>query len=237
MVAGAASMASPAAATSTPAAEAGMGGGVGGSDQAANHEGSVGAPRKLERESNEVAAGVIGVRLGGADPELARDDHCRPGLRLELESRHIDDGQILGRDSNPVEDLSKELALIGGLHAGKNLTGQGEIAPPPLRQRDLFLREDELPFTRPDGEVVALATEGLKVQSKCPVPQVRLEGVQMDQPQPRADVEEGAGEVPLVPAQVIEDRVVLPEAARDLTTGRPVPPALAQGPLEGPDGP
>ena len=56
----------------------------------------------------------------------------------------------------------------------------------------------------------------------------------MDQPLARPHPPEGAGEVVVVALEVLEDRVVPPELARDGAAGGPVAPAAPEGVLEAP---
>ena len=101
---------------------------------------------------------------------------------------------------------------------------------PGLGEPELELREAQLPLG--PGEAEAVGAVLVDPEGERPVPEVRLERVEVDQALSGADPPEGSSEVPVVALEVLEDRVVAAELPGDRTAGGPVAPAPPERVLE-----
>ena len=201
--------------------------------EAAHHQGGVGATGQLEGQARAAGAGV-GAPLQ-LDLQVARPDEQAPVLALELEATDALDAELLGRQALVRQGALEPLALGVDGDVLEALAGQAQGAVPVEVHVELAVREDLGPLERAADSRTAVPGELRHVGGHGPVPDVRLEGVEVDQSQARGDVEEGPGEVLGLLPQVLEDRVVLSVLAGDLAAGAPVSPGAAQGALEGAD--
>ena len=203
-------------------------------DEAAKHHRRVGPPREREGEPQHPPAAELVVLLGRTDPEFHRPHDRRARLRLQLEARDVRQLEVLRAQLHPLEDALEERSLLRIVHAVKALTGKDQRLVPVRGQQQLALGNRQPPLD--PGETEAVRAVLVDPVGQRPVPEVRLEGIQVDQALARPHPTEGPCEVVAVALEVLEDRVIAAELARDRATGGPVPPAAPQGVLEPPLG-
>ena len=193
-------------------------------EQAAQHQTGVGAPGQLEGQLHEMPVLVLRIRLGRADAQFVRLDDERALLVLEPEARDVVDDELLGGQVVQGERFAQEFELRFVLDLFQARTGQRERAVPALRIGQSTTCEDQLALARRDGEPLLGRTARIDPIRHGAVPDVRLERIQVDQTLARRHAMERAGEVLGIALQVLEHRVVLAQATRDLAAGVPITP-------------
>ena len=159
----------------------------------ANHQRRVGAAGQLEGQRG--AALAAGHRALQLDLELPRPHEHAPILALELEAAHALDAELLGAQALAREGHAQPAPLGGVLDVLEPLAGQAQGAEPGGIEVQAAIGEDLRPLDRLAQARAGAAGEVGQERRQGAVPDVRLEGVEVDQAQTRGDVIEGAGEV------------------------------------------
>ena len=199
--------------------------------QAANHEGGVGSTGKLEAHVTGVPVLTGHLLLG--DLQMTGADEEASILPLELESADSADLE-LGRDQTLVgQSLCEQATLLDVLHVFEAFPGQAEATGKRDVHVQAAVREDLGALKGVSDPCTVVATQLGEIRRHSPVPNVRLESVEVNQAQARRHVEKGPSEVGRVLAQEVKHGVVLAEATGDVTALGPVAPVVAQSFFEG----
>jgi hypothetical protein len=199
-------------------------------DQPLDHHRRVGAARQAKLDLHHAAAAVEVVLLGRANSQSVRPHDRHPGLRLELESGEVRHVERLNRKAESLERPLIKLPLQRIRNAVELAARQHELTVPLRRKLEFTARETQHAFDATEADpVLALI---LDPEAQSPVPEVRLKGVEVDEPLTSTDTIEGTLEVVGIALEVLEDRVMAAELACDRTACGPIAPGAAERLLE-----